>query len=144
DKVSALVQGAFGQDGIGVVHSNGVEPLAEHEDVGHNIARAPGNRKIVTTRAGIGVRSRETVEVPRKDQRRREIREGCWRAQALSQWTALAFLYRPIRRKQLPAEFEQSAQRDLKLLPVLQMPGNGDFPTNLAVLCVGQWDDDPE
>jgi hypothetical protein len=56
------------------------------------------------------------------------------------QWAALPLLDGPIRGEQLLAEIEQSGQRGLRLLPVLQMFGDGDFPADLAVLRVGQWD----
>ncbi len=96
----------------------------------------------MTARAGIGIGSRKAVEVAREDQRRRKIGKQRWRAYAFRQRPPLPFLNGPIRREQLLAEIEQSCQRGLKLLPVLQMLGDRYFPADLAALCVAQWDCD--
>src|SRR5262249_58925441 len=55
---------------IVVVEGREVEPLSEHEDVGHDVAAAPGDAEgdVVAARAGIRVGSGDTVEIPRENE----------------------------------------------------------------------------
>ena len=84
-----------------------IEPLTQHENVGHDIAVAAGDAKRLgmTAEAGVGIGRGDAVEVAREDQR--IIRVGERRARAFGQGPAAAFLACPLRGEEFLAKGHQ-------------------------------------
>jgi hypothetical protein len=85
-----------------VIEVEEIESLRQYKYFADAVATGPGERGVVATEAGVRVGARETVEIPREHQRRSRIGER--RARSFGAGTALAFLRRPPRLKELAAE----------------------------------------
>jgi hypothetical protein len=83
-----------------VVEGNKIEALAKYKDIRYAVSTASRGWKIVATGAGVGVRTRETIEIKREDERRGRIRELGTACGALRKRTTSAFLTGPARSEQ--------------------------------------------
>src|SRR5262249_45570462 len=119
---------------IVVVEGREVEPLSQHEDVGHDVAAAPGDAEgdVVAAGAGIRVGSGDAVEVPGEDEAPGGGGGGGGASSALGPRPPAALLDGPHGGEEAAAMLEQLAQGDAELFSVLQVARDRDLLADLS------------
>ena len=137
-KTAQFIRRPFRRDEIVVVEGSEVESLRRHKHARCEIAASAGRgeRRVVAAKATVGIPRRDAVEIARKPERARGVRQGG--ADAFAEGTPPSLLSRPLGPEKQFAAAQQLLPGNLELLTIFQPLIRGDLDADsLSILWEG-------